>query len=105
MGLPASTRSPECTKIRVICPSTCGMITADSRDFSVATYSDASLTGTACACSTLTGIAPGPAACGFCAPLLEQPTVIALAAKTAASKLFAADSRMLFAISRKPLSI
>ena len=68
------------------------MITAESRDFSVATYSDASLTGTACACSTLTGIAPGPAAWAFCAALPEQPTVITLAAKTAANKPFAIDS-------------
>ncbi len=38
------------------------MITAESRDFSVATYSLASLTGTAFASNTLTGMAPGPLA-------------------------------------------
>ena len=40
----------------VTCPSTCGMSTADSRDFSVAMYSVESLTGTFFASCTLTGM-------------------------------------------------
>ena len=56
-------------------PPTCGMTTAESRDLSVATYSVESLTGIARASCTFTGIAPGPAACGLCALLPEQPTV------------------------------
>jgi hypothetical protein len=64
----------------VICPSTCGMITAESRDFSVATYSVASSTGVACATSTFTGIAGGPCASALCVALLEHAEVAALAA-------------------------
>jgi hypothetical protein len=44
----------------VITPSTWGMMTAESRDFNVATYSVLSLTGTSRAISTFTGIACGP---------------------------------------------
>ena len=36
---PSATRAPERTKMLVMCPSTCGMIAAEPRDFSVATYS------------------------------------------------------------------
>src|ERR1700674_5770543 len=51
------------------------MMTAESRDFSVATYSVASLTGVACATSTFTGIAGGPLACAFSVAFPEHPTV------------------------------
>ena len=36
-GVPGATRSPERTKIRVTCPSTWGMMAAESRERSVAT--------------------------------------------------------------------
>ena len=65
-GVPAVTRSPGCTKISVIWPSTCGMITADSRDLSVATYSLASSTLDSSATWILTGMPPGPWGPAFC---------------------------------------
>src|SRR5579863_5587384 len=46
------------------------MITAESRDFRVATYSVVSLIGTACATWILTGIAGSPCAC---TPFVELP--------------------------------
>src|SRR5579884_3936825 len=48
----------------VIEPSTCGLIVADCRDFSVATYSDESMTGSGLITSTFTCIAGG----GPCGP-------------------------------------
>jgi hypothetical protein len=74
------------------------MITAESRDFTVATYSVASLTGTARASSTFTGMACIPPACGFGAAFPEHPNIPALAAKTKASKLPAAYPSKRFAI-------
>src|SRR6266436_774921 len=68
-------------------PSTCGMITAASRDFSVATYSVVSFTGISFAVCTLTGIPAGP---GGAAPRTESPlqaAVNAASAKTAASRV------------------
>ena len=49
----------ERTKMFVICPSTCGMIAADPRDLSVATYSLLSSTATDLATWILTGMAGG----------------------------------------------
>src|SRR5271166_2738551 len=54
------------------------MITAESRDFSIATYSLASLTGTVLASITFTGIAGNPPpCCGFCFEH-EQPETTAI---------------------------
>jgi hypothetical protein len=64
------------------------MITAESRDFNVATYSVASLIGIARASSTFTGIALGPLACAFCEALLEQPSITPVTTKAATSRLF-----------------
>src|SRR5690348_7200842 len=63
-GSPAFTRSPEWTKMLVIEPSTCGLMLADCRDLSVATYSDESVTGCGLIRSTFTRIAGG----GPCGP-------------------------------------
>ena len=50
------------------------MITAESRDFSVATYSEVSCTGTALASITFTGMACGPPPGGpACAEFLGAP--------------------------------
>ncbi len=57
--VPAATRWPERTRIWVTSPSTCGMITAESRDFRVATYSVESSTGTTRAVSIFTATAGG----------------------------------------------
>ena len=61
-GVPAFTSSPDFTNIFVICPSTCGLITADCRDFSTDKYSVVSGMRTDCATCTCTGIAGGPPA-------------------------------------------
>src|SRR5947209_7557036 len=73
-GVPASTRWPECTKIFVTSPSTCGCSAETLRDFSVARYSVVS--GTSCACSvcTFTGNAGGPPAALAFESCLLQPT-------------------------------
>ncbi len=63
------------TKIFVTCPSTCGIITAESRDLSVATYSVESLTGVGRATCTFTGIAGGPPACALAGALPAHPRV------------------------------
>jgi len=54
-------------------PSTCGMTTAESRDFRVATYSVVSSTFSSAAVFTFTGIACGPAT--LAALLLSQAIV------------------------------
>src|SRR5919109_3837943 len=64
----------------VITPSTWGMITAESRDFRVATDSVVSSTGTSCATTTFTGIAVGPCACGSVA--LLQPVAMAISKRS-----------------------
>src|SRR4029077_14857539 len=58
------TWSPDFTNILVICPSTCGLITADWRDFSTDKYSVVSGMRTDCATCTCTGMAGGPPAPG-----------------------------------------
>jgi hypothetical protein len=65
------------------------MMTAESRDFNVATYSEASFTGTARASITLTGMAGGPAApCGVGAVFLEHASVAAIPINPRLSKAF-----------------
>jgi len=64
------------------------MITAESRDFNVATYSVASLIGVARASCTFTGIAFGPLAGAFCAALFEQPGPNEIATSAATSEPF-----------------
>src|SRR5437879_7489427 len=81
------------------------MITAESRDFNVATYSVASFTGTAFASTTFTGIPGGALACGFRAEFPEQDSAIALAAKPATRKPFALYLRKLFFINQNPRPI
>jgi hypothetical protein len=64
------------------------MITAESRDFSVATYSEVSCTGTALASITFTGIAGGPPAGAVWAEFFEHASPTLIPDKTATSKLF-----------------
>src|SRR5438552_10333088 len=70
---PAATRAPERTKIFVMWPSTWGMIAAEPRDFSVATYSLLSSTETERATSILTGMPGGPWGCA--PPAWQAPRV------------------------------
>jgi len=66
------------------------MMTAESRDLRVATYSEASLMGTARAYMTLTGMAGIPPGGGFCAELREHARVSPEIATAASSAVFRA---------------
>src|SRR6266850_4627337 len=64
----------------VICPSTCGLIVVELRDFRVATYSVTSLTGTGWTVAIFTAMAGGCCpACALEAPSRPQPTARAAA--------------------------
>src|SRR5215471_20081196 len=91
MGSPAATWFPEWTKIWVMIPSTCGMITAVSRDFRVETYSVDTSTFSGFAVRTFTGIAwGGPAVVALPPP---QPATSASAVRIADSEKNGYDGR------------
>src|SRR5215831_20673977 len=76
-GAPCATRSPDFTKICVICPSICGWTVVERSDFNVATYSVVSSTGDIAAVFNATavgGICGGPAAAPFWPPLQAADT-------------------------------
>src|SRR5262249_9559305 len=90
------TRSPDFTRIFVICPSTCGLIAAERRDFRMDKYSVVSGIFADVATFTCTGMAAGPPP-GALAELLPQPDAITVHEKMRATLCAHRASKQFFA--------